>query len=228
MPAPVSPVPITQDRPWWFWARVAALALVALGWSLVAHLASTQVLSHGWTTALALTPMSVAAVLALLKLPARWAGALGVLLLAVMLVWAWPLLNQQVAWVYYTEHLGVYLLLAVFFGRTLRGPGESLVTQMARWVHAGRLSPAQVSYTRKVTWVWTLFFLGMASVSTLLFLLAPVAAWSTFANLLGGPLIGLVFLVEYLWRRVALAGEDKSTIADAIRAWKAHNASKAT
>lgn len=216
-----------QDRPWWFWARVAALALVALGWSLVAHLASTQVLSHGWTTALALTPMSVAAVLALFKLPTRWATALGVLLLLVLLIWAWPLLNQQVAWVYYTEHLGVYLLLAAFFGRTLRGPGEPLVTQMARWVHAGRLSPAQESYTRKVTWVWTLFFLGMASVSTLLFLLAPVAVWSTFANLLGGPLIGLVFLVEYLWRRVALAGEDKATMADAIRAWKAHNASKA-
>jgi uncharacterized membrane protein len=117
--------------------------------------------------------------------------------------------------------------MAVVFGRTLRGPGESLVTQMARLVHGGVLSARQLVYTRGVTIAWSLFFLVMALVSVALFLWAPTPVWSTFAYLLGGPLIGLMFLGEFLWRRHALAGEDKATIADAIRAWKAHNADKA-
>jgi uncharacterized membrane protein len=194
---------------------------------VTAHTTSTGNESSGWGAALALTPMSVALVLGLWRLPSRWLGGLAGAAVLAGLVGAWPFLKGQVALLYYTEHLGVYLLLSVFFGRTLKGPEESLVTQMARRVHGGVLSPAQAAYTRQVTLAWCIFFAGMAMVSTLLFLLAPLVMWSTFANLLGGPLIALMFIGEYLWRRRALPEEKQATMADAVRAWKVQRSDRA-
>lgn len=157
----------------------------------------------------------------------RWLGMLGGALLVVGLVFWWPALTERVAQLFFLEQTGVYLLMGTVFGRTLRGPGESLVTQMARRVHGGVLSPAQQTYTRKVTLAWSVFFAAMALCSTVLFLLFPVEVWSTFANLLGGPLIGLMFVGEYLLRRMVLPHEEQATMRDAIRAWKSRNAEKA-
>jgi len=211
----------------WNWVRGIGVAVLTVLWALTAHFTSAGQESSGWGAALALTPMSVALALGLWRLRSRWLGALiGVAVLA-GLVGSWPFLKGQVALLYYVEHLGVYLLLSVFFGRTLKGPHESLVTQMARRVHGGVLSPAQAAYTRRVTLAWCIFFAGMALVSTGLFLLAPVVAWSTFANLLGGPLIALMFVGEYVWRRRALPEEKPATMADAVRAWKAQRSDKA-
>lgn len=211
----------------WNWVRGIGVALLTVVWAATAHYTSTGNESSGWGAALALTPMSVALALGLWRLPSRWLGALAGAAVLAGLVVSWPFLKGQVALLYYVEHLGVYLLLSVFFGRTLRGPDESLVTQMARRVHGGVLSPAQAAYTRQVTLAWCVFFAGMALISTLLFLFAPVAAWSTFANLLGGPLIALMFVGEYLWRRHALPEETRATMADAVRAWKAQRSDKA-
>jgi uncharacterized membrane protein len=219
---PAAPAPAV-----WPWLKAAGVALVAVAWAVAAHVASA---SHGpsaWGAALALAPVVLAVLLALRSLSTRWLAAVGALALAALLVGLWPWLTGRVALLFFLEQTGVYLLMAVMFGRTLRGPGESLVTQMARRVHGGVLSPRQTVYTRKVTIAWTLFFAAMATGSVLLFLLTPTAVWSTFANLLGGPLIGAMFVGEFLCRRLALAGEDRTTIGDAIRAWKAHNADKA-
>lgn len=211
----------------WNWVRGIGVALLTVVWAVTAHYTSTGNESYGWGAALALTPMSVALALGLWRLPSRWLGALAGAAVLAGLVVSWPFLKGQVALLYYVEHMGVYLLLSVFFGRTLKGPEESLVTQMARRVHGGVLSPAQAAYTRQVTLAWCVFFAGMALISTLLFLFAPVAAWSLFANLLGGPLIALMFVGEYLWRRHALPEEKRATMADAVRAWKAQRSDKA-
>ena len=209
------------------WWRVLGVAVVAVVWALASHHASSSESPPAWGAVLALTPASIALALALWRLPQRWMAVAAIALQAGALMGAWPWLQTQAALLFLLEQLGVYLLLAAFFGRSLTGPGESLVTQMARRVHGGVLSPAQERYTRQVTLAWTLFFLGIALVSVLLFLLVPVAIWSTFANLLAGPLIGVMFVAEFLCRRLVLAGEDQTTIADAVRAWKAHTASNA-
>ena len=47
-------------------------------------------------------------------------------------VWLWPQLRQNVPLLYYLQHVGSQLALAVFFGRTLLGPGEALITRIAR------------------------------------------------------------------------------------------------
>lgn len=219
--APARPVADAARPVFWPVVRGLGIAVLAVAWALIAHITSAGNESSGWGAALALTPMSTALALVLWRLPARWLGALIGVAVAAGLVWLWPVLKGQVALLYYLEHLGVYILLSAFFGRTLFGPDESLVTRMARRVHGGVLSSAQLVYTRQVTLAWSLFFAGMALVSTGLFLFAPVVVWSTFANLLGGPLIALMFVGEYLWRRRALPEEKLATMADAVRAWKA-------
>ncbi len=210
----------------WHWVRGIGLAVLAVAWALAAHFTSAHQASSGWGALLALAPMSTALAVVLWRLPARWLGVLLGMVVLGGLVWFWPFLTGQVALLFYLEHLGVYLLLSAFFGRTLSGPEESLVTRMARSVHGGVLSPAQAVYTRQVTLAWCLFFAGMALVSTGLFVLAPTVVWSTFANLLGGPLIALMFVGEYLWRRHALPEEKPASMADAVRAWKAQRSDK--
>jgi uncharacterized membrane protein len=209
------------------WLKGVGVGLLAVVWAVAAHFASAHPGPSGWGAALALAPVVMACVLGLWSLPTRWLGALGLVALAGLLVGVWPWLTGRVALLFFVEQTGVYLLMAVVFGRTLRGPKESLVTQMARRVHGGVLSDKQFVYTRKVTLAWSVFFAAMALGSVLLFLLAPTPVWSVFANLLGGPLIGLMFVGEFVLRRLALPQEPRATMADAIRAWKTHNAEKA-
>lgn len=204
----------------WSVLRGLSIALLTITWALVAHFTSSGKESSGWGAALALIPLCAALALALGRMPQRWLKPLTVAAVAVGLAWFWPFLKAQVALLYFVEHLGVYTFLSAFFGRTLLGPGESLVTRMARSVHGGVLSPAQIVYTRQVTLAWCVFFAGMALVSTLLFLFAPVVAWSTFANLLGGPLIALMFVGEYVWRRRSFPHDKPASITAAVRAWK--------
>lgn len=208
-------------------ARGLGVALLAVGWTVGAHVSSASGEPSHWGAALALAPLGGALALAMWRLPSRVLAGLGLVALLALLVWAWPVLTGEVALLYFLQHVGMNGLLAVVFGRTLSGPGEPLVTRLARQVHGGVLSPRQMSYTRGVTQAWTVFFLGMVGVSTVLFVLAPVALWSTFANLLGGPLIGLMFVGEYLWRMRVLPPEERSTLADAVRAWKRHGSNTA-
>jgi uncharacterized membrane protein len=208
------------------WLRAAGLAVLAVAWAVAAHITSAESESSGWGAALALAPLVVALALALWRLPQRWlAAGLGLASVAALL-WAWPQLKTEVAALYYLQHFGIYGLLAVFFGRTLAGPGEPLITQLARRVHGGVLTPKQTVYTRQLTLAWALFFVGMVLVSTGLFFWGTLAAWSVFANLLGGPLIALMFVVEFICRRFLLPNEPRASMADAVRAWREQSADK--
>ena len=209
----------------WPLLRGVGAAVLTVAWAIAAHVSSSSGQPSAWGAMLALAPLLVAAALGLWRLPRRWLAALLGAGLAGVLVVSWPLLTARVALLYFVQHMGIYLLLASFFGRTLSGGGESLVTQMARRIHGGVLSTAQQRYTRKVTVAWTVFFVLMALTSAVLFAGAPLPVWSTFANLLGGPLIGLMFVGELLVRRLVLPAEDRASLMETVRAWRRHNAS---
>ena len=122
-------------------------------------------------------------------------------------------------WVFLLQHAGIYALLCGAFGRTLQAGRTPMISGFARIVH-GTLSPAQIDYTRSVTWAWTLYFGGTAALSLLLFWFAPVAVWSAFANLLGGPLLVLMFAGEYAVRCHVLPVADRAGLLEAIRAYR--------
>jgi uncharacterized membrane protein len=80
------------------------------------------------------------------------------------------------------------------------------VSAIARVVRGvAEMPPELERYTRGVTAAWCVFFLAMAGISAALAALAPLAAWSLFANVAAAPLVGTMFVAEYAYRRRRLA-----------------------
>jgi len=120
--------------------------------------------------------------------------------------------------IYLGQHVTIHLLLAFVFGLTLQAGREPLVTALARRVH-GRLTPAMVVYSRKVTIAWAIYFVTMAALSLALFALAPFAAWATFANLVTPLAIVAMFVGEYLLRYRLHPEFERATLTQAMRAY---------
>ena len=199
---------------------IAVLVLVAT-WAILAHYGSAGEAHPDFSAALATTPLAAVVAMLLWRVRQPLWIALGGLSLLALLAWSWPTLRQNVALLYYIQHVGTNLALGLLFGRTLFGRREALVTRFARTAHYGTISPRKARYTRQVTIAWTLFFLATAVVSTALFWLAPPAAWSVFANLLTAPLLALMFVGEHLCRHVLLPPDERSSVADTIRGYRA-------
>lgn len=159
----------------------------------------------------------------LLWLTWRSPRRLGMLLLCAgvgVLLWGfWEALERNFAWVYFIEHAGTNLMLAALFGRTLARGRQPLCTRFAETVR-GRLAPEVARYTLEITLAWTLFFLVISLVSTVLFVFGSIDAWSVFANLLSLPLILLMFVAEHRVRRRALPHLEHHSIMDSIRAFR--------
>lgn len=200
--------------------RGTAIGGLAVAWAIFAHRNSVGGASE-FSTALAATPIVIVVAVLLRRLGHPLCIASGGLAALALLAWAWPQLRENGALLHYLEHVGTNLAFAVVFGRTLSAGHEPLITQLARFAHPEGLSPAKLRYTRQVTVAWTGFFIATAVVSSGLFLLAPAAVWSVFANFLTLPLILLMFVVEHLCRYLVLPPAERAGIADTIRAFRA-------
>ena len=133
---------------------------------------------------------------------------------------AWPILLRHYGAVYWLQHVGMQLVCAFVFGRTLLKGEVPLCTQFARIVHQQNpLTPRHEWYARQVTLAWVLFFIVIAIISSLLFFLMPLATWSTFSNLVTLPLAILMFIVEYLVRRRLLPHVKAAPLLEGIRAY---------
>lgn len=201
--------------------RGLAVGGLVVAWALLAHYGSAGNAHSDFSVALTIVPILALLIILLWRVGHAWAIALGGIALLAGLALSWPVLRQNIALLYYLQHLGTNLALAALFGRTLLGGGEALVTHFAKLAHDGQISPAKTRYTRQVTVAWTSFFLLNAAISSLLFGLASPAAWSIFANLLSLPLLALMFAGEHLIRYRVLAADDRSSMADTIRGYRA-------
>lgn len=206
--------------------RSVAPGAFMVAWAVAAYFGSTGRGSADVNTAVGVAPFATAAAMLLWRLRQPLVAAAGGLALAATLAWLWPSLRQNVALLYFTEHLGTHLALAALFGRTLIGPGEPLITRFARIVHRGTLSAPKLRYTRQATLAWTVFFLANAVLSALLHALAPHAVWALYASLLTAPLVGLMFVAEHLWRMRVLPPEDRPRISDVISVWRQRAAAR--
>jgi uncharacterized membrane protein len=94
----------------------------------------------------------------------------------------------------------VNLGLAWFFGRTLAPGREALITRLARLKHR-QPDPRMLTYTRRLTWVWVVFFLIMAAVSGALAASGAREAWVWFTAAGNYLCVGALFAIEYGYRR---------------------------
>ncbi|MEX3961861.1 hypothetical protein AB4Y42_06540 [Paraburkholderia sp. EG286B] len=207
-------------------SALAAAARAALGvaavaaWQIGAHYAVATPGAHGFGLAMALVP-PLAIALAAAARSSRRAWLLPLWTLVVLALWFMRTpLALHFEWGLYLEHVSFNLAMALLFGRTLAAGRVPLCTQFASMIHGGALPPAVARYTRQITLAWTLFFVAIAGVSTLMFAVAPIVAWSTFANYLALPLVAVMFVAEHACRRFVLPGEPNAGMLDAIRAYR--------
>lgn len=206
--------------------RNLGVLLLMVAWVIAAHVGSNGWGNVDFNAAVAIVPIALAASLVLWRLPMPVLRWLGLLALCALLVRLWPTLRHNVSLLYYLQHLGIHVTLGVFFGKTLLGPGDALITSMARRIFAEPLSARNVRYTRGATLAWTLFFFGNALVSTALYLWAPLDVWSWHANILTGPLMGLMFLGEHVCRLFLLPPNERPGFSDVVQAYKRESAQR--
>jgi uncharacterized membrane protein len=198
------------------WGVVIALGI---GYSVLSHFAAAST-SPGMAGALVAVVPLLGLAFAMAWRSSRRLAMMALLLAAgAMLYRTSGWLISHYNWIFLLQHAGTYALLCSAFGRTLQGGQTPMISGFARIVH-GELSPALIRYTRSVTVAWTLYFGSTATLSLLLFWLAPVAVWSVFANLLGIPLLVLMFAGEYAVRWRVLPAADRAGPLDAIRAYR--------
>jgi len=199
--------------------RGLGVAALVIGYPLLAHYTNEAADSGNLGAWVAIAPVVLIALLLAWRSPRRFV-MLGVLALLCVALWAgWPALEHYYGLVYWLQHVAMQLVLFVTFGRTLIAGRQPLCTRFAQAVHAP-LTPQHEIYARQVTVAWTLFFAVMALVSTALFFLAPLPTWSVFANFVTLPLVVLMFIVEYLVRRLVLPDMRNTHILDAVRAFR--------
>lgn len=200
--------------------RAAATGLLLLGWILASHLGSTGRGPMDLHVGVALAPLVAALGIAVARLRRPLWKALAWLAVAALVLRLWPFLRTQVATLYFLQHFGVHAALAALFGLSLLGPGDALITRLARVVVSPELSPRNLRYTRWATAAWTLFFVLNGLLSTGLFLFAPREVWSLHANVLTGPLLALMFLIEMVVRRFVLPPHERPSLMAVVRAWR--------
>lgn len=199
--------------------RWAGLLLLGVGYSVLSHIAAASAAPDLLDALVAIAPLVGLAFMM------AWRSSQRSTMLALCLAGcvalygfsAWLVTHYN--WVFLLQHAGIYALLCVAFGRTLQAGRTPMISGFARIVHGG-LSPALIVYTRWATWAWSIYFGSIAALSLLLFWLAPIAIWSAFANLLGVPLLGLMFAGEYAARCYVLPAADRAGPLEAIRAYR--------
>lgn len=197
--------------------RVALLLLAALAYAALSHALMLHAGGRPWAVAVLLGP----ALLALLALAISRRHVPAVLGLLATFAALAALVAQgtisDVNRLYLMQHAGIHLALGASFAFTLRRGGQPAITAIATRVH-GRLSAPMQDYTRRVTSLWTLYFIGMAVLSVCIYASAPWNRWSMFANLITPLCVVGLFVGEHMVRYLLHPEFERSSLIDTLRA----------
>jgi uncharacterized membrane protein len=197
--------------------RALTIALAVIAYAVLAHFSNAVPGNESLGAFLAIAPLWLAALILAWRSSRRRLGLVACALAALIAYAGRDSLRVHFAWLYLIQQVGAYGLLGLSFGRSLGPHHVPLCTRFATLVH-GPLSASVTRYTRSVTVAWTLFFAAMSSALLFLYVAAPLAVWSVFANFCAAPLVALMFIGEYLVRHRVLPDMQHVSILDTIRA----------
>jgi uncharacterized membrane protein len=201
------------------WLRHGLVAASILTYALLQHYTNTTPAAAPLGAGLAIAPLLLAWLLLARRTPwPRVSVLLASLLAAALLFESWSRIEHSFPLMFMLQEAGVYLILAVGFGRSLMAGQTPLCTRWATMIH-GALSAPVERYTRTVTFAWTVFFVGISLSSVLLFAFASLRVWSIFSNFLTLPLAALMFAIEYEVRRHRLPWMQRASLAATARAY---------
>jgi uncharacterized membrane protein len=201
--------------------KVTAVTASIAAYAGFSHHCNADPGARGLGAALAVAPLSSVGFV-LLRRSARPFAALALALIAAGLVYAcWPLLEQNFSKLSLIEECGLYGVLALGFGRSLRASETPYCTRLADSMR-GPLTPLEIRYTRQVTLAWALFFAAITLTMAVLFVAAPLKIWSVFVNFCALPLVAAMFIGEHAVRRRVLPHADGAAILATVRAFLAN------
>jgi uncharacterized membrane protein len=202
---------------------MAVIAAVGAAYLAFSHLLTINERPSLLMLALGVTPLTVIALLAAWHSRMRWLALTLLAVLALTVLLYLENLRNHVNWLYFMQHAGTMMLLAITFGSTLgRGDADALCSRVTRLMLADPADPVYMRYTWKVTLVWTAYFILSGLVSVGLFFYGPLAVWSYFANLLTPVIVGLMFVIEYGVRVRVLPNRAHFSIAQTIKAYRSY------
>lgn len=208
-------------------ARWLGLGALLIGYPVLAHYTLLHVQNGTLGALVAVAPVGGVGLVYAWKASPRWVGLSVFVLASAAATASWTLLEHYFGVLYWLQDAGMQCLLFMTFARTLVGGRKPLCTQLAEMAH-GSITPQHARYADQITWVWAGFFALMATVSTLLFFLAPLTVWSVFANFLTLPLVALMFLVEFGARRILLPERVKVDLSELAKNWKKRRSAMAS
>ena len=116
-------------------------------------------------------------------------------------------------------HAIAYISLLTYFAASLRPNREPFVTGIARRMRQ-TMPDKVVRYTRQVTIAWCAFFATQLVLSVVLLLVAPGAVWVTFITLLNLPLLAVMILAEFGYRRILFRHEAPTSLIETLSAMR--------
>lgn len=99
------------------------------------------------------------------------------------------------------SHAAFFGMLGIGLALSLRPGQVDPITRLASHLDP-HWQPDMEGYTRTVALAWTLFLLSQCALSGILLLTAPREVWSFFVLVLDLPLVVLMFVAEYIVRRL--------------------------
>ena len=206
-----------QRGPWW----VALAVIVSAAFAILAHAALVDRIPARVGAAVSLVPIALVAALMLRRSRHRAAALTALAALVVVVALGWRELERHFPDLFFLEHAGGNLALAILFGRTLLPGRDALVTRFARIMHP-MLPPEVERYTRHVTLAWTILFLVLLALSCILYFAGRLSAWSTLANIVNPIAIVAMFVIEYGVRHRVLPDWERIGILGSVRAFSRH------
>jgi uncharacterized membrane protein len=101
--------------------------------------------------------------------------------------------------VVFVPAVAINAFLAILFARTLLPGREPMISWFAR-LERGNLEADLVTYTRRLTWLWVVFFVVMAGIAGALAAFGSGAAWAWYAGVANYLLVGALLIGEYVYR----------------------------
>jgi len=200
-------------------ARIVAIGLLGVAYLALSQWLMTSAPDSPWNAVALLVPMLAAAAAGAWSAGQRLRSLLAAAAIAALCAQATLGVLVPAPLLYLTQHVAINLMLGWWFGSGLRDGQVALITRLASFVHRD-MPPAMIAYTRNVTRAWVAYFIAMSLTSLLLFALAPFATWAWFANI-GTPLaLAAMFGGERLLRFRLHPEFERSSVADAIRAYR--------
>jgi uncharacterized membrane protein len=139
------------------------------------------------------------------------------------IVWVIVAVTVALGWRYapglllYVPPAALNVGFGVFFAVTLAPGREPRIASFARIERGGELPPDLCRYTRQLTWLWTVFFFLSAAIGLLLAAFAPLEIWSAFVNVASYVAVAVLFVGEYLYRKVRFPHYRHAPLASLVR-----------